>query len=46
MQTLSVPKAKKQEPEGRSALDLELMDLYAAIFIVVPIALFLQSLWA
>lgn len=46
MQILSVPKAKKQDSEGRSPLDLELMDLYAAILIVVPIALFLKSLWS
>ena len=47
MPTLSAPDAQKIAPESpRGPLDLELMDLYAAIFIVVPVALFLKSLWS
>lgn len=36
------------EPDKRTAnrlLEGELLDLYAAILIVVPIAVFLRSLW-
>jgi hypothetical protein len=31
---------------ARSPLEGELMDLYVAILIVVPLALFLKSLWS
>jgi hypothetical protein len=34
---------QRQEPAG--LLDGELLDLYGAILIVVPVALFLKSLW-
>lgn len=45
MPTLSA-QAQKVTPESpHGPLDLELMDLYAAILIVVPVALFLKSLW-
>ena len=34
------------EPSSRSLFEGELMDLYVAILIVVPLALFLKSLWS
>ena len=34
------------EPSARSLFEGELMDLYVAILIVVPLALFLKSLWS
>ena len=34
------------EPSARGHFDGELMDLYVAILIVVPLALFLKSLWS
>ena len=37
------------EPDHRTAnrlLDGELLDLYVAILIVVPVAMFLRSLWS
>ncbi|HKH68285.1 MAG TPA: hypothetical protein VE527_21065 [Reyranella sp.] len=34
------------EPSARGLFDGELMDLYVAILIVVPLALFLKSLWS
>ena len=34
------------EPSARGILEGELMDLYVAILIVVPLALFLKSLWS
>ena len=47
MQTIGLPKESKPAPEtAHGPLDLELMDLYVAIFIVVPVALFLKSLWS
>lgn len=33
------------EPPARGLFEGELMDLYVAILIVVPLALFLKSLW-
>jgi len=35
----------KASPESRTLLEGELLDLYAAILIVVPLAFFLKSLW-
>jgi hypothetical protein len=47
MQTIGLPKASKPTPEtSHGPLDFELLDLYVAIFIVVPLALFLKSLWS
>jgi hypothetical protein len=47
MPTISLPKEQKPAPESaHGPLDFELLDLYAAIFIVVPAALFLKSLWS
>jgi hypothetical protein len=47
MQTIGLPKASKPAPEtSHGPLDFELLDLYVAIFIVVPLALFLKSLWS
>jgi hypothetical protein len=47
MRTIGLPKASRPTPESaHGPLDLELLDLYAAIFIVVPLALFLKSLWS
>ena len=31
---------------GKGPLDGELLDLYMAILIVIPVALFLKSLWS
>jgi hypothetical protein len=48
MQTFGLPKSTKVTPEdpAHGPLDFELLDLYVAIFIVVPVALFLKSLWS
>src|SRR5262245_29002364 len=48
MRTLGVPKGLEATPKQSShgPLDFELLDLYVAIFIVVPVALFLKSLWS
>jgi hypothetical protein len=48
MRTVRLPKAPRAIPgePSRGPLDGELMDLYAAILIVVPLALFLKSLWS
>ncbi|MGZ5904452.1 MAG: hypothetical protein ACXWKQ_03820 [Reyranella sp.] len=47
MQTIGLPKDAKPTPEtSHGPLDFELLDLYVAIFIVVPLALFLKSLWS
>jgi len=47
MPVIDLPKAERRAPESSyGPLDFELLDLYAAIFIVVPVALFLKSLWA
>jgi hypothetical protein len=47
MSSLGLPKAERRAPEtAHGPFDFELMDLYAAIFIVVPVALFLKSLWS
>jgi len=35
-----------QEPSANGLFEGELMDLYVAILIVVPLALFLKSLWS
>ena len=47
MQTVQMPKATPapQKP-AHGPFESELMDLYVAILIVVPLALFLKSLWA
>lgn len=34
-----------EDRTGRRLLECELLDLYAAILIVVPAAMFLRSLW-
>jgi hypothetical protein len=45
MSTIGLPKAQRPAPEtAHGPLDFELMDLCAAIFIVVPVALFLKFL--
>jgi hypothetical protein len=47
MQPVGLPKTSKPAPEtSHGPLDFELLDLYAAMFIVVPLALFLKSLWS
>jgi hypothetical protein len=47
MRTVGLPKAERPAPESaHGPLDFELLDLYVAIFIVVPLALFLKSLWS
>ena len=48
MQTAHLPKASPAVPERpeRGPFEGELMDLYVAILIVVPLALFLKSLWS
>ena len=47
MQTMGLPKESRPAPEAvRGPLDFELLDLYVAIFIAVPVALFLKSLWS
>ena len=47
MQTIHLSKAANAAPqETKGPLHGELLDLYAAILIVVPLALFLKSLWA
>ena len=40
-----LPYAERGDRMTRRFLEGELLDLYAAILIVVPIALFLRSLW-
>ena len=47
MQTAHLPKATPATPQKpvRGPFESELMDLYVAILIVVPLALFLKSLW-
>ena len=40
-----LPYAEADERAPKRFLEGELLDLYAAIVIVVPIALFLRSLW-
>jgi hypothetical protein len=39
------PTAAIENREGASLLEGELLDLYASLLIVIPIALFLKSLW-
>ena len=48
MQTLHLSKTTTAAPEetSKGPLHGELADLYVAILIVVPLALFLKSLWA
>jgi hypothetical protein len=48
MRTIGLPKAPDATPEERTRgpFDFELMDLYVAIVIVVPVALFLKWLWS
>jgi hypothetical protein len=47
MQMIGLPKTHKPMPKiAHGPLDFELLDLYVAIFIVVPVALFLKSLWS
>jgi hypothetical protein len=43
---LSKPARAAPEPSSRGLFEGELMDLYVAILIVVPLALFLKSLWS
>jgi hypothetical protein len=44
---VDLPKVERRAPQtAHGPLDFELLDLYAAIFIVVPVALFLKSLWS
>jgi hypothetical protein len=40
-----LPHAETDDRGAKRFLEGELLDLYAAIVIVVPIALFLRSLW-
>jgi hypothetical protein len=37
--------ARAPEPSSKGLFEGELMDLYVAILIVVPLSLFLKSLW-
>jgi len=47
MQMMGLPKESRPTPKTvHGPLDFELLDLYVAIFIVVPVALFLKSLWS
>lgn len=48
MPTAHLPKATRTIPERpvKGLFEGELMDLYAAMLIVVPLALFLKSLWS
>lgn len=48
MRTMNFPKTPRVAPEqsSRALFEGELMDLYVAILIVVPLALFLKSLWS
>ena len=48
MQTVHLSKATNTVPDetAKGPLHGELLDLYVAILIVVPLALFLKSLWA
>jgi len=47
MLPIGLPKTSKPAPAtSHGPLDFELLDLYVAIFIVVPLALFLKSLWS
>jgi hypothetical protein len=48
MRTVEAPKPTEAAPEptSRGLFEGELMDLYVAILIVVPLALFLKSLWS
>lgn len=43
---VSKPARVTPEPSPSSLFEGELMDLYVAILIVVPLALFLKSLWS
>lgn len=48
MSVTTRPRRSRPETEdrtGRRLLESELLDLYAAILIVVPLAMFLRSLW-
>lgn len=48
MKSKQVPEASKmmtQDPADHSPLAGELMDLYVAMIIVIPIAFLLKSLW-
>jgi hypothetical protein len=48
MSVTTRPRPMRPETEdrtGRWLLESELLDLYAAILIVVPVAMFLRSLW-
>jgi hypothetical protein len=48
MRTRGLPDKADMAPEqpAHGPLDFELADLYLAMFIVVPLALFLKSLWS
>ena len=47
MQIVGLPKEFRPTPKSaHGPLDFELLHLYVAIFIVVPVALFLKSLWS
>jgi hypothetical protein len=48
MRTMNLPEPPRAAPEQapRGPLEGELMDLYVAILIVVPLAMFLKSLWS
>ncbi len=48
MRIVDLTKSGRATPESsaRGLFEGELMDLYAAILIVVPLALFLKSLWS
>jgi hypothetical protein len=43
---LSKPAQSMPTERGNGPLHGELLDLYAAILIVIPLALFLKSLWS
>ena len=47
MRTMHLPKAtRKVHDEPRGPFEGDLLDLYVAILIVVPLSLFLKSLWS
>jgi len=47
MRTMPLPKATRRvHDEPRGPFEGDLLDLYVAILIVVPLSLFLKSLWS
>lgn len=48
MRTMNLPEPPRAAPEqsSRGPFEGDMLDLYVAILIVVPLALFLKSLWS